>query len=118
VRLRANSFSHWFYPLDHQSRLQRALELFLGKGELLEQPEDFEDDHNNDNYSNYVKDVSAHAADSYQIANAMVNISRNLPAITRRLIYSEDSPNESTQLKRPSNAEKFNSRGSKFDPIW
>jgi hypothetical protein len=77
------------------------------KGELLEQPEDFEDDHNNDNYSNYVKDVSAHAADSYQIANAMVNIWRNLPAITRRLIYSEDSPNESTELKRPSDAEKI-----------
>jgi hypothetical protein len=39
---------------------------FQGKGELLEQPEDFEDDHDNDNYSNYIKDVSAHAADSYQ----------------------------------------------------
>lgn len=46
---------------------------FQGKGELLEQPEDFEDDHDNDNYSNYIKDVSAHAADSYQIAHAKVN---------------------------------------------
>jgi hypothetical protein len=27
----------------------------------LEQPEDFEDDHDNDNHSNNVKDVSAHA---------------------------------------------------------
>jgi hypothetical protein len=53
---------------------------FLGKGELLEQPEDFEDDHNDDNYSNYVKDVSAHVADSYQIAHARVNIYPNLPA--------------------------------------
>ena len=53
---------------------------FPGKGELLEQPEDFEDDHNDDNHSNYVKDVSAHAADSYQIAHAMVNIYPNLPA--------------------------------------
>ena len=44
------------------------------QGELLEQPEDFEDDHDNDNHSNYVKDVSAHAGDSYQIARAMVNI--------------------------------------------
>jgi hypothetical protein len=44
------------------------------QGELLEQPEDFEDDHDNDNHSNYVKDVSAHADDSYQIAYAMVKI--------------------------------------------
>ena len=36
---------------------------FPGKGELLEQPEDFEDDHNDDNHSNYVKDVSAHKGD-------------------------------------------------------
>ncbi len=44
---------------------------------LLEQPEEFEDDHDNDNHSNYVKDVSAHAGDSYQIARAMVNIYPN-----------------------------------------
>jgi len=49
---------------------------FQGKGELLEQPEDLEDDHDNDNHSNYIKDVSAHAADSYQIAHAMVNITQ------------------------------------------
>jgi hypothetical protein len=54
---------------------------FQGKGELLEQPEDFEDDHDNDNHSNYIKDLSAHAADSYQIAHAMVNIYPNLPAL-------------------------------------
>jgi hypothetical protein len=30
----------------------------------LEQPEEFEDDHDNDNHSNYVKDVSVHARDS------------------------------------------------------
>jgi hypothetical protein len=29
--------------------------------QLLEQPEDFEDNHDNDNYSDYVEDVSAHA---------------------------------------------------------
>lgn len=43
------------------------------QGQPLKQPEDFEDDHNNDNHSNYVKDVSAHVGDSYQIARAMVN---------------------------------------------
>jgi hypothetical protein len=30
----------------------------------LEQPEEFEDDHDNDNHSNYVKDASVHARDS------------------------------------------------------
>jgi hypothetical protein len=65
---------------------------FQGKGELLEQPEDFEDDHDNDNHSNYVKDVSAHAGNSHQIARAMTNIYLNyLPSI-------ENSPNESTQF--------------------
>jgi hypothetical protein len=44
------------------------------QGELLEEPEDFEDNHDNDNHSNDVKDVSAHAGDSYQIAYAMVKI--------------------------------------------
>lgn len=47
---------------------------FQGKGELLEQPEDFENDHDNDNHSNYVKDVSAHVDNSYQIARVMLNI--------------------------------------------
>jgi|SoimicMinimDraft_3_1059731.scaffolds.fasta_scaffold95535_2 hypothetical protein len=31
---------------------------------ILEKPEKFEDDHYNDNHSNYVKDVSVHAGDS------------------------------------------------------
>jgi hypothetical protein len=62
------------------------------QGELLEQPEDFEDDHDNDDHSNYVKDVSAHAGDSYQIAWAMVKIYPNLSVIHQKL------PNESTQL--------------------
>jgi hypothetical protein len=57
---------------------------FQGKGELLEQPEDFEDDHDNDNHSNYVKDVSAHVGNSYQIARAMINIYLNLSAIHRK----------------------------------
>jgi hypothetical protein len=56
---------------------------FQSKGELLKQPEDFEDDHNNDNHSNYVKDVSAHVGDSYQIARGMVNVYPNLAAIAR-----------------------------------
>ena len=34
------------------------------KRRLLEQPEEFEDDHDNDNHSNYVKDTSVHARDS------------------------------------------------------
>ena len=47
---------------------------FQGKGELLEQPEDFEDDHDNDNHSNDVKDVSVHAGDSYQSECAVASI--------------------------------------------
>ena len=34
------------------------------KRSILEKPEKFEDDHYNDNHSNYVKDVSVHAGDS------------------------------------------------------
>jgi hypothetical protein len=64
---------------------------FQGKGELLEQPEDFEDDHDNDNHSNYVKDVSVHTGDSYQIARAMVNIYQNLLVVARRFTYIENS---------------------------
>jgi Zn-dependent metalloprotease len=31
------------------------------QGQLLEHPEDFEDDNDNDNYSDYVENVSVHA---------------------------------------------------------
>jgi hypothetical protein len=48
----------------------------------LEQAEQFEHDHDNDDHSNYVKNVSIHAGDSYQIARAKVNIYPNLSAIT------------------------------------
>jgi hypothetical protein len=48
------------------SRAQRAYRSFRGnshaQGERLEQPEDFEDDHDNDNHSNYIKDISVHKA--------------------------------------------------------
>ena len=33
------------------------------RGRLLEQAEHFEDDHNNDNYSDYIEDASVHAVD-------------------------------------------------------
>jgi hypothetical protein len=49
------------------------------KRRILEKPEEFEDDHYNDNHSNDVKDVSVHAGDSYQIARSIVNIYPNLP---------------------------------------
>ena len=44
------------------------------QGARLEQPEDFEDDHDNDNHSNYVKDISVHGGHSYQIAWPKVKI--------------------------------------------
>jgi len=33
------------------------------QGRLLEHPEDFEDDNDNDNYSDYVENASVHAGD-------------------------------------------------------
>lgn len=69
------------------------------QGERLEQPEDFEDDHDNNYHSNYVKDISVHGAHLYQIARAMVNPYRNFyqPSI-------ENAPNESTQQEEKSPA--------------
>jgi hypothetical protein len=52
-----------FGPRGVPSQQQRSFaswQLHHCQGELLEQPEDFEDDHDNDDHSNYVKDVSAH----------------------------------------------------------
>ena len=49
---------------------------------LLEQAEQFEHDHDNDDHSNYVKNVSIHAGDSYQIGRAKANINPNLSAVT------------------------------------
>jgi hypothetical protein len=42
--------------------------------QFLEQPEEFEDDHDNDNHSNDVKDVSVHAGDSYQSECAVASV--------------------------------------------
>ena len=39
---------------------------FTSRVDCLEQAEQFENDHDNDNYSDYVEDVSIHARDSYQ----------------------------------------------------
>jgi hypothetical protein len=44
------------------------------QGRLLEQAQEFEDDHDNDNYSDYVEDVSVHAGDSYQSKCAVASI--------------------------------------------
>ena len=54
----------------------------LGRCGGLQQPKQFQDDHDNDDHSNYVKNVSIHAGASYQIARAKVNIYPNLSAIT------------------------------------
>ena len=40
----------------------------------LKYSEQFENDYDNDNYSNYVKDVSVHTGDSYQSECAMARI--------------------------------------------
>jgi hypothetical protein len=43
-------------------------------GRFLEQAEQFEDDHDNDNYSDDVEDVSVHGRDSYQSEGVMASI--------------------------------------------
>jgi len=43
----------------HLTEAHRARQI-----ELLEQAEQFKDDHYNDNYSDYVKDASVHGGDS------------------------------------------------------
>jgi hypothetical protein len=45
----------------------------------LKYAEQFEHDYDNDNYSNYVKDVSVHTGDSYQSEGAMARIYWNEP---------------------------------------
>ena len=63
--------------------LSRTVSAFVAsQAELLEQAEEFEHDYDNDDHSNYVKDVSAHGGRLYQIARAMLNIYSNLSAIT------------------------------------
>jgi hypothetical protein len=42
---------------------------------FLEQPEEFEDDHDNENHSNYVKEGSAHAGAIY------IRVSARWPAL-------------------------------------
>jgi hypothetical protein len=37
------------------------------QGRLLEQAEQFEDNHDNDNYSDYVEDASVHAGDNIKL---------------------------------------------------
>jgi len=44
------------------------------KAETLKYAEQFEHDYDNDNYSNYVEDVSVHTGDSYQSECAMARI--------------------------------------------
>ena len=46
---------------------------------MLKYAEQFEHDYDNDNYSNYVKDVSVHTGDSYQSEGAMARIYWNEP---------------------------------------
>jgi hypothetical protein len=53
--------------------------VFFGRNEptegwALKYSEQFEHDYDNDNYSNYVKDVSVHTGDSYQSECAMARI--------------------------------------------
>jgi hypothetical protein len=46
----------------------------LASKATLEQPEEFKDNNNNDNHSDYVKDASVHAGDSYQSECAVTSV--------------------------------------------
>jgi len=68
-----SAFIPQFRPGERQQRT------FFGQHELtrrltLKYSEQFEHDYDNDNYSNYVKDVSVHTGDSYQSECAMARI--------------------------------------------
>ena len=47
---------------------------FAARRGSLEEAEEFKHDHDNDNHSNDVKDVSVHAGDSYQSECAVASI--------------------------------------------
>src|SRR6478735_5210924 len=68
-----SAFIPQFRPGERQQRT------FFGQHELtrrltLKYSEQFEHDYDNDNYSNYVEDVSVHTGDSYQSECAMARI--------------------------------------------
>ena len=68
-----SAFIPQFRPGERQQRT------FFGQYELtrkltLEYSEQFEHDYDNDNYSNYVENVSVHTGDSYQSEYAMARI--------------------------------------------
>jgi len=44
---------------------------FISKSWRLEQPEDFEENHDNENYSDYIEDASGHGGDLYQSESAV-----------------------------------------------
>ena len=47
------------------------------QGRLLEQAQQFEHDHDDDNYSDYVEDASVHAVNRYQSGCAVASIYAN-----------------------------------------
>ena len=48
---------------------------FASKADLLKKSKEFEDDHNNDNYSDDIEDASVHAGDSYQSEFTVARVS-------------------------------------------
>jgi hypothetical protein len=88
VAMRINSGESWSVAC--QSHQQ---------GRLLEQAEQFEDDHNNDNYSDYIKDVSVHAGDSYQIECAVASIYTDWAAF--RIVFGDaDDSMQCSRLRK------------------
>ena len=51
-----------------------AAHKIASKADLLKNSQEFEDDHNNDNYSDYIEDASVHTGGSYQSERAVARI--------------------------------------------
>ena len=67
--------------------MRRQLAQFTIKTKL-KQSEEFEDDHDNNNYSNYVEDASVHTSDFYQSESLVCETI--LPLL---LLHSNKEPN-------------------------
>jgi hypothetical protein len=62
----SGAMDHWTSPRVSATKLLCSLQL-PSKANFLKQAEQFEDDYNDNNYSNYVKDVSVHAVTNIRL---------------------------------------------------
>jgi hypothetical protein len=69
----------------------RVSNLQISRETNLEQPKEFEDNHDNDDYSNYVENAPVHARDSYQgeyVAASFLLLTQGRLDPTQSVLYS------------------------------